>query len=599
MSLPGAGGDLGSNQAMQHMAVRLRRLGWAVAVGFLVVLFACWYHQVVRADYYGLMAERNRLRVLRLDPARGLILDREGRILAENVASFQLMFNRSASADLDASLAFAAATADRDEAELRHALQRNRGVAFDVPVLLAEDLELSEVARFEVAVPEHPEFEIAIGRRRLYRHSEQVAHVVGYLGAHTPAEQRRSGSPAGADLVGRSGVEQLRDRALRGRPGQRTVVVDSRGRQVTGGDVQRTDAEPGDSVRLTLDLPLQQQAETLLAGRTGAIVALDPADGAVRAMASAPSFDPNRFVRRLDQEDWKRMVNDPGRPLQNRSMQNAYPPGSVFKIAVALGLLTEGRVAPGDTVHCGGSVNIFGRRWRCWEPGGHGRVDLRRALQHSCDIYFYRQGLNLGIEKIARYARLLGLGSRTGIGLAGETGGLVPDQEWSRNRRGTPWYSGETISVAIGQGPLLASPLQVAVMTAAIANGGHLVHPHVLEGDARPAEPLGLDPEAVAFLRDALANVVTNGTGSRAASSVVPVAGKTGTAQVVSQETWIRSEDLPEGQGDHAWFTSFAPVDAPQLVVVVFLEHGGSGSRAAAPLARRLHESWFDAVDET
>ncbi len=598
MSLQNPAQEYSSDWILLNMAVRLRWLCGVLGVALAVVIGAYWYHQIIRAEHYERLAENNRLRVLRLDAPRGLIYDRSGRILVENTPTFRLMIDRSASSDLGASLAFAAGILGREERELRAALERHRGVAREVPVLLAEDLELTQVARFEVSEPEHPEFEISTSRRRLYRHSFQTAHVVGYLGEPTPAEHDRDDSLAAGDLVGRSGVELLRDRRLRGNHGERIVVVDSRGR-LMGEDVRRADAEPGESVTLTIDLRLQQLAESLLADKAGAIVALDPRDGAVRAMVSSPSFDPNRFAGRLSQEDWDRIVDAPGKPLQNRAIQNTYPPGSVFKIVMAVAGLAEGVLRPEERVYCSGATRLYDRRWRCWQPRGHGFVDLRAALQHSCDTYFYRQGVKIGIEVIAAYARRLGLGGRTGVELPGESEGLVPDPEWSRDRRGYPWYPGETVSVAIGQGPLLTSPLQVAVMTAAVANGGFRVRPYLVAGGGEPPEPLGLDAEAVSFVAEALANVVANGTGRSARTPVVAVAGKTGTAQVVAQETWTRSEDLPPDQADHAWFTSYAPVDAPELVVVVFVENGGRGSEAAAPLARELLEDHFGAAAGT
>lgn len=599
MNLETPGHEHSADRVVLLMATRLKWLVGSLAVAFFVVLSSYWYFQIVRSEHYWRLAENNRLRVLRLEAPRGLIYDRSGQLLVENAPSFRLLIDRSLSADLEASLAFAANILDRDEEGLGESLQRYRGVPRDVPVLLAEELELNQVALFEVAIPEHPEFEIAATRRRLYRYGDQMAHLLGYLSEPTAAEQERDPTLVAGDMIGRSGVEQLRDRELRGTAGERTVVVDSRGRVAASGDVDRTDAQAGESVTLTIDLELQQEAQKLLEGKVGSIVALDPRDGAVRAMVSSPSFDPNGFAGRLNQEDWERIVGAPNKPLQNRAIHNAYPPGSVFKIAMAVAALADGLIDPNEEVYCGGSTRLYDRRWRCWQARGHGRLDLRGALQHSCDIYFYRQGRKMGIERIARYARMLGLGRRTGIELPAEREGLVPDPEWSLTSRGLPWYPGETISVAIGQGPVLTSPLQIAVMTAAVANGGFLVQPHVLEGGARPPEPTGVDADVIAFVTEALANVVADGTGRSASTPIVQVAGKTGTAQVIAQATWTRSEDLPFEHGDHAWFTSYAPVEAPELVVVVFVEHGGRGSEAAAPLARRMVETYFGSPVQT
>ena len=599
MNLETPGHEHSADRVVLLMATRLKWLAGSLAVAFFVVLSSYWYLQIVRSEHYWRLAENNRLRVLRLEAPRGLIYDRSGQLLVENVPSFRLLIDRSLSADLEASLVFAASILDRDEEGLGESLERYRGVPRDVPVLLAEELELNQVALFEVAIPEHPEFEIAATRRRLYRYGDQVAHLLGYLSEPTAAEQERDPTLVAGDMIGRRGVEQLRDRELRGTAGERTVVVDSRGRVAASGDVDRTDARAGESVTLTIDLGLQQEAQKLLEGKVGSIVALDPRDGAVRAMVSSPSFDPNGFAGRLNQEDWERIVGAPNKPLQNRAIHNAYPPGSVFKIAMAVAALADGLIDPKEQVYCGGSTRLYDRRWRCWRARGHGRLDLRGALQHSCDIYFYRQGRKMGIERIARYARMLGLGRRTGIEFPAEREGLVPDPEWSLTSRGLPWYPGETISVAIGQGPVLTSPLQIAVMTAAVANGGFLVQPHVLEGGARPPEPTGVDADVIAFVTEALANVVADGTGRGAGTPIVQVAGKTGTAQVIAQATWTRSEDLPFEHADHAWFTSYAPVEAPELVVVVFVEHGGRGSEAAAPLARRMVETYFGSPVQT
>lgn len=601
MNIEAPGCERSAEGVVHMMAVRLRMLVSSLAAAFFVVLSAYWHVQIVRSSHYLELSENNRLRQLRLEALRGPIYDRSGHLLAENVPTFRLLFDRSRTADPKASLAFAAHVLERDERELEAALELYLGQPRDVPVLLAEELEFSQVARFEVAgdIAEHPEFEIAATWRRLYRYGQQTAHLLGYLSEPTTAERDRDPTLVAGDLIGRSGVEELRDRDLRGTAGERTVVVDYLGRIASSKDVERTDALPGKPVTLTIDLALQQEAQKLLEGKVGAIVALDPRDGAVRAMVSSPSFDPNGFAGRLDQEEWERIVGAPAGPLQNRTIHNTYPPGSVFKIAMAVAALSDRLIDPDERIHCGGSIRLYNRRWRCWRSSGHGRLDLRGALQHSCDIYFYVQGRTMGIERIARYARLLGLGRRTGIELPAEREGLVPDPGWSLENRGFPWYPGETISVAIGQGPVLTSPLQVAVMTAAVANGGFQVMPHVLEDGAQPPAPIAVERDVLAFVREALANVVANGTGRRASTRGVQIAGKTGTAQVVAQATWTRSEDLPPEHGDHAWFTSYAPVETPELVVVVFVEHGGRGSEAAAPLARRLHETYFDSAVQT
>jgi penicillin-binding protein 2 len=566
-------------------------------VALLATIAACfWFVQVVQGSHYRGLAENNRLRKVPIRAPRGIIYDRAGRALLENVPSYDLLLDPTRIRDLEASLGFAGELLGRPAEELRALLAREQAAGAGLgPVLLAENLRLSEVARFGVHSLEHPEFEVEVGHLRLYRHGEQTAHVLGYLGEVTATElEDADGARDSGELVGRKGIEQRYDAELRGAAGQRVVVVDSRGRLLE--EHLRQAARPGRDLRLTLDLELQQQTERAFAadGKVGAVVALDPRSGAVRALVSSPAYNPNLFARRLAPEEWQALITSPHHPLQNRALQNTYAPGSVFKIVMAVAGLSEGVVAPGDGVYCSGAASFYGHRFRCWKRGGHGRVDLHAALRGSCDVYFYTLGQKLGIERIARYARLFGLGEPTGIDLEGEKSGLVPSPGWSLAVRKHPWYPGETISVAIGQGPVLVTPLQIATLFAAVANGGHRITPHLVPEAARPPAKLPLNAEALARVRHGLWAVVNDrGTAAQARVEGLDVAGKTGTVQVVQQKTWTESRDLPYERRDHAWFASFAPVHDPGLVVVVFVEHGGKGSAAAAPIAKVVHETYF------
>jgi len=324
-------------------------------------------------------------------------------------------------------------------------------------------------------------------------------------------------------------------------------------------------------------------------------VALDPRNGEILALVSSPAFNPNQFVRHLGVEQWRDLLQAPNNPLLDRALQNTYSPGSVFKAVIAVAALSEHVVEPSDTVFCGGVTTFYNRPFRCWKKEGHGRVDLLAALKGSCDIYFYTVGQKLGIERIAKYARLFGFDRTTGIDLAGEKSGIVPDPRWSLLNRRTPWYAGETISVAIGQGPLLVTPLQVAEMMAVIANGGYRVTPHIVKDAPVPGpQPLPIDHDALTRVRQGLWAVVNDGgTGQAAQIAGLDIAGKTSTVQVIAQHTWTDSSTLPFEQRDHAWFGSFAPAFDPRLVVVVFVEHGGKGSAAAAPIAKRIYETYF------
>ncbi|MGB5296070.1 MAG: penicillin-binding protein 2, partial [Thermoanaerobaculia bacterium] len=441
---------------------------------------------------------------------------------------------------------------------------------------------------------EFPEFAVEVGHLRLYRNGPITAHTLGYLGEVSQLDLASDASPLKpGDLVGRKGVELAFDESLRGADGQRAVIVDSRGRFKE--EYRRDPARSGQNLNLGLDLDLQQEAARYFEGKAGAAVALDPATGEIRAMVSAPSYNSNIFSRRLDRDAWRNLIEAPEDPLQNRVIQNTYSPGSVFKIVMAAAGLSEGVIDPEQTVWCGGATKIYNRRWRCWKQAGHGHISLHRAIKESCDVYFYHLGQELGIERIANYSRQLGLGRPTGIDLLGEREGLVPDPDWSARRRGTPWYPGETISVAIGQGPLLVTPLQIASLMAAVANSGYQVRPHVVESPSVEKEQLTVEPWVFERIGAALWSVVNDqrGTGSAARVPGIDVAGKTGTVQVVQQKTWIKSEDLPYEQRDHGWFASYATAGDKQLVVVVLVEHGGHGSTAAAPLAKRLYEIYF------
>ena len=579
---------------------RVARLHGAVQLALFVVVAGYWLVQVAEGSAYRELAENNRLREIALEAPRGLIRDRHGRSLVENVPSYSLLIDRSRSPDVEASLEFAASILGAEAGDgLRTTLEEARNTPAFKPVLLAEALSLRQVARFSVEHLEHPEFEIAVHQLRLYRHGHQTAHVLGYLGEVSEREiDQADETYRPGDTVGKSGIEGLYESHLRGRRGQQVVVVDSRGQVAAEGN--RVPAKKGDDLALTLDLDLQQEAARQLAGKVGAIVALDPRQGEVLALVSEPSFNPNRFARRMRPEEWREVLRHPHHRLQNRAVQNTYPPGSVFKMVMAVAGLDLGAVDPQRTVvNCRGFSRLYNHRYRCWLGGGHGRVDLRESLKRSCNVFYHQLGLELDVDQIAAYSRMFGLGRATGIDLGGEKPGLVPDSRWSLERRGAPWYPGETVSVATGQGPLLVTPIQVAVLTAAIANGGRLVVPHLVRGPEAPAATalsLDVSPETLARVREGMWSVVneSRGTGVSAHVEGIGVAGKTGTAQVITQEVRTASEELPFEQRDHAWFASFAPADDPRIVVVVFVEHGGAGSRGAAPLAKPIYEAFLE-----
>ncbi len=577
----------------------------ALVTGLLAAI-ACayWFVQLVEGEHYRELAENNRLRKLPIKAPRGLIYDRYGQLLVENLPSYNLMVDRSQSRDLSAAVRFVSVVLGRPIPELAAVLERVRATPDFKPVLLAEHLTLEQVAAVAARGLEFPEFQIEVQNLRLYRHGPQTAHVLGYLGEVSEGEVERSdGTYTAGDLVGKRGIEQVFDKVLRGRDGERVVVVDSRGKLLE--EYGRTPIEAGRPLHLTLDLELQQEAIRQFEGAdaVGSVVALDPRNGEILALVSAPSYDPNLFSRRLNQDDWNALIGAPHDPMRDRAIQNTYSPGSVFKIMMAAAGLAEGVVSESDSVYCDGSASIYGHRFRCWSKGGHGHVELRSALEHSCDVYFYKLGQRLGIERIARYSRMFGLGARTGIELRGENAGLIPDSAWSLAVRKHPWFLGETISVAIGQGPVLTSPLQIAAVTALIANGGHPVRPHLVRGEEpepSQTERPELPPRVLEAVREGMDAVVNEpgGTARTARLPNVRVAGKTGTVQVIAQAARTNPNALPFRFRDHGWFTSFAPVDNPEIVVVAFVEHGGSGSKAAAPIAKAVLAKYFSSAQQ-
>lgn len=581
----------------QHRADLTARIGWlrGLVQLILVIILASYARvQVALGTYYHELAENNRLRKLAIEAPRGLIFDRHGELLVENVPSYALLFDRSIQRDRSASLAYAADILEVPQEQLEALLDTYRSVPSFQPVRLAEGLSFKQVARFAAQQLEHPELGTEVEHLRLYRHAHQTAHVLGYLGEVT-SRDLETGLYRPGDRMGKKAAEAVFDSQLRGVDGEQVVVVDSRGRLIE--EQQRIPARPGQDLRLALDLGLQQEAAHLLEEHVGAIVALDPRNGDVLAMASSPSFNPNLFARQLQSDDWRALIENPAHPLQNRVLQNQYPPGSVFKIVLALAGLERRAISPDTTVFCGGSTVIYGHRYRCWKPGGHGRVDLHGAIRGSCNTYFHHLGQQLGIDTIAQYARMLGLGEVTGLDIGGEKRGLVPGNRWSLEVRGSPWFAGETISVAIGQGPILVTPLQMAEVVAMVANGGRRVRPRIsLSTPVEISEPVAIRPESFARVRQGLWAVVNeaNGTARGAQIEGLDVAGKTGTAQVIAHAVRLSTEEQAEQFRTHAWFASFAPLGNPQIVMVIFVEHGGAGSSAAAPLAKMLYEKYFE-----
>ena len=568
-------------------------------VALLVVRL--WQLQVRDGAYYRSLSQDNRTRSVLLHPVRGFIYDRNGVLLANNVPSFNLYVQLDDVPDREALVGKLVELLSLDGSELRHKIQAQGGTT---PVRLKRGISLKEAAIVESHRLDLPGVVIRPEFQRNNPQGPYAAHVLGYVGGASEEQLAREefrALPPGS-IIGQYGVERIYERTLRGRAGRKLVEVDALGHEKRMLSVAKP--QVGNDVHLTIDFRLQKLAEDLLGEEAGAIVALDPQTGELLVLASRPGFDPNALSRGLRLQAWNTILQDARHPLTNRAIQGQYPPGSTFKIIMATAALETNAIDLTETLHCGGRFRLGNRTFRDWKQYGHGAVDLHHAIADSCDVYFYRLGRRMGIETIAAYAKQFGLGARTGVDLPAEETGLVPSPEWKRRTRGEPWYPGETVSVSIGQGFVTVTPLQMAKVIAMIGNNGIPVQPHVVRGVREregewiekwtPAQvpSLALLPRQLEAIQAALAAVVTEGTAREARSSMVRIAGKTGTAQVVSLRP-EPEEETPKRFRDHAWFVAYAPFERPRVAVAVLLEHMGHGGSAAAPLAKELIETYL------
>ena len=584
---------------------RIRISVLLILLVFTFVTYRLWTLQILEGKRYTVMSEHNRIRLERIPAVRGMVFDRKNRLLINSRPSFDVRYAPDDSQVREATLRRLANMVDGDGERFMEAVRRTKG---SKGVTLIRDVDWPSVVAVETHRPDLPGVYVSVKARRSYLTDSMTAHLLGYLGEiNTEQLQhlRRRGYRRG-DAIGQAGLEKKWERHLAGRSGGEKVEVDATGRKVRV--IDRLKATPGHNVVLTLDLDVQRAAYDALKGKEGAIVALDVHTGAVLALVSTPSFDPNSFARGMTPDEWRQLMADSETPLHNRALQGHFPPGSTFKIVTALAALQEGVISPDQRLFCNGTYKVGNRTLRDWKKHGHGHIAMRQALVQSCDVYFYQLAQRLGVDKIARYARRFGLGAPTGIDLPGESPGLVPDRAWKRRRLGAPWYSGETPLVAIGQGYLGVTPLQMASLTATVANGGTVYRPwfvrRVLSAEGEVMEEYGpvrtgtvnLREENMALVRKALFDVVhgRRGTGKRARSKIVDIAGKTGTAQVAEMRgEAVKSEDLPYVVRDHAWFVAYAPAEAPEIAVATLVEHGGHGGAVAAPITKRVMETYF------
>jgi len=561
--------------------------------------------QVIESDKYKTLADENRINLRLLPPPRGTIVDRYGRALAVNQENYRVTLVAEQVNDINTMLDTLSGIISLEDYERHRILREVRRRRGFVPVTVRENLDWRDVSRIEVNAPDLPGLSIEVGQSRQYPFAEDFAHVLGYVSA--VSEKEVTGDPL-LELpgfkVGKNGVERVFDLNLRGKAGNTQVEVNAVGRVIR--ELSRQEGQPGVDLRLTIDRDLQKlAADRLKEEKSASAVILDIHNGDVLALSSVPGFDPNEFVTGLSSKTWRRLINDPYAPLTNKAISGLYAPGSTFKMVVALAALEARIVAPDHRVFCRGHTQLGNARFHCWKRHGHGWQDMYDAHQNSCDVYFYDIAKRIGIDRIAAMATRFGLGTKTGIELPSEKGGVIPTRAWKKALIGTAWQQGETLISGIGQGFILTTPLQLAVMTARIANGGKAVLPRLIraaEVDGKEEEPvfkdLGISKRSLDVVREGM-NRVTNvqqGTAYRARISEegMEMSGKTGTAQVrriskAERDTQVlKNHERPWRERDHALFVGYAPSDNPRYAVSVIVEHGGGGSKVAAPIARDL-----------
>ena len=563
--------------------------------------------QVVEAERYKTLADENRINMQLLPPPRGRIFDRFGQLLAENQLNYRLVLVPEQTLSLEDALITLEALVPIDEHDHERILREASRKRSFVPITVRENLSWEEVSRIEVNAPDLPGVMIDVGQSRTYAFGEDTAHIVGYVGA--VSEKELDGDPVlslPGFRIGKNGVEKAFETNLRGRAGARQVEVNAYGRIIR--ELARQDGQPGNDYRLTVDMGLQQYASARFGDESGAAVVLDIHTGEILALASVPSYDPNVFTTGISQKQWSALIDHPRFPLTNKAIAGQYPPGSTFKMVVALAGLETGEMTPHTTVFCPGHITLGNRRFHCWRRGGHGTMDMVRGIMNSCDVYFYEVARRVGVNRIAAMATRFGLGEPLGLDMPGERSGLVPTREWKLAVHGVSWQLGETLVIGIGQGYVLTTPLQLATMAARIANGGIAVTPHIVRQITRDNQrvspalssppSIGVSPAHLAIVKQGMNEVTNNPRGTAYRARIdepeFAMAGKTGSAQVrriskKERETRVlKNEERPWEERDHALFVAYAPVEMSRYAIAVVVEHGGGGSVVAAPIARDI-----------
>ncbi len=585
---------------------RTLMLGGAMGAMVAVLGVRMRYLQVDQADEFKLLAEENRINIRLIPPERGLIQDRNGKVIAGNEQNYRVVITREAAGDVDLVLRRLAGIIPITSEELERTIEEVKALRAFVPVTVAERLTWDDFSKVALNAPALPGVVPEVGLSRRYPLDTDFAHVVGYVGPVSEKDLEALETPdpllkIPKFQIGKIGVERWMEDTLRGRAGTKRIEVNSAGRVMR--ELEREEGDPGTDIRLTIDAGVQNFAQARLGDESAAAVVVDVTNGDIICIASSPSFDPNLFVRGISHTDYNLLMEDDHRPLANKAVSGAYPPGSTFKVVTALAALEAGVITADTRVRCPGYIEFGGRRFHCWKRAGHGSVSLQRSLSESCDVYYYDIAQKVGIDKIAEMGRRLGLGQRFDLPMSAVTEGIMPDKAWKMERHQQDWRIGDTINASIGQGYVLTSPLQLAVMTARIA-GGRAVSPRLVRmvnDQALPvpeSPPLGLTPEHLSAVQQGMHEVVNGDQGTAKSSRIVDptlaMAGKTGTSQVRNisaaerESGVISNDDLPWNRRDHALFVGYAPFDAPRYAISVVVEHGGGGSTAAAPIGRDI-----------
>jgi len=596
------------NRAIPKLAPRIAGLMILVVAVLITAALRLYYLQIIRHHDLAELSDRNRIRIQRLPALRGLVFDRRHRPLVDTKPSFDVVIVPEDTPDVNATLTRLERLIGPNDMAKKVEDADDDGRPDFEPVMVDERLDWQQVIALETHQLELPGVSLQVTPRRHYLYDSLAAHLLGYVGEVTVKDLNRLPDYRMGDDIGKFGLERSWESTLRGDSGGQEIEVDSIGRRLRM--LREIPERPGNSVVMTIDLDLQRVAEDAIGTRAGALVAIDPNTGYILAMASHPAYNPNIFTGGIQSSAWHELITDPSHPLENRSIQGIYPPGSTFKVVDSIAGLMDGTLTTGTTYNCPGGIWFGNREYRCWRKQGHGNVSFHRAIVESCDVFFYDVGQRLGVDRIAAWAHALGLGKKTGIDLDNEKAGTIPSSQWKEQRFHERWYPAETLSVAIGQGYVAVTPIQLAELAAEVANGGTLYKPQfvrevdALDGSVMKTFPpvvenrTRIDPKVLDELRSAMGDVVnaSDGTGKAAKIDGIMVAGKTGTAQVVKEAQGARTKEtaLSDKNRDHGWFMAFAPIDHPKIAIACIIEHSGHGGSTAAPVVKAVMEKYFE-----